>query len=305
MPLVGSRKALLALGSLLVAVAAGTAHTAVHADSVCAAATVRYGSTGVGAPWLRAGKTFVGHLFYYSSILGDARVNRSDGAVAYAGVPGKILWVPRNRRRAGGTLVVTARRLDGTGSTTGRFPVVPGVQFPSELRVPEAGCWRLSLRSGRLRATAVVQAVDRPSGPLCEPTPVYRRTPPHPRFGAITWMPATPRVAGVSAVLFVTTYPDSPDAVIPAGGKFPNGPNVKFLWWAPQPGSSLKMIGRRIDAPGRFTDEASSATGDVGTRGGQTVFPSIIDVPAAGCWSVALRTRGSAGNVVFKVVPPS
>jgi hypothetical protein len=48
----------------------------------------------------------------------------------------------------------------------------------------------------------------------------------------------------------------------------------------------------------------TSATGDVGNRGLQTVFPSIIDVPTEGCWSVTLRTRGSAGNVVFRVVPP-
>jgi hypothetical protein len=300
----GSGKVVLVLASLLSAGAAATAHTAVRADSACAASTVRYGATRVGVPWLSAGRAFTGHLFYYSNVLGDGRVNRSDGAVAYAGVPGKILWVPRNRRRAGATLVVAAVRLDGAGSVVDRFPAAPGSQFPSELRLPEAGCWRLTLRSGRLRATAVVQAVEPRVGPVCEPSPVYRRTPPHPRFGDITWMPATPRSAGVTAVLFVTTYPDSPDAVIPSGGKYPNGPNAKFLWWAPRPGGSLKIVGRRLDAPGRFTDEEVRATGDVGSRGGQTVFASIIDVPTAGCWSVTLRTGGSAGNVIFKVVPP-
>jgi hypothetical protein len=300
----GSGKAVLVLAALLTAGAAATAQTAVRADSACAASTVRYGATRVGVPWLSAGRAFVGHVFYYSDILGDGRVNQSDGAVAYAGVPGKILWVPRNRRRAGATLVVTAKRLDGTGSVVDRFSASPGFQFPSELRLPEAGCWRLTLRSGRLRATAVVHAVEPRAGPVCEPSPVYRRTPPHPRFGDITWMPATPRTAGVAAVLFVTTYPDSPDAVIASGGKYPNGPTTKFLWWAPQPGSSMKIVGRRLDSPGRFTQEVTSATGDVGSRGGQTVFPSIVDVPAAGCWSVTLRTRGSAGNVVFRVVPP-
>jgi hypothetical protein len=57
-----------------------------------------------------------GDVFYYSGIVGDGRVNRSDGLVAYAGAPGRVLWVPRNRRRAGSALVVTGRRLDGGGT---------------------------------------------------------------------------------------------------------------------------------------------------------------------------------------------
>jgi hypothetical protein len=118
-------------------------------------------------------------------------------------------------------------------------------------------------------------------------------------------MPATPRSSGVAAVLFVTVFPDQDKAMIPAGGHFPGGPNTKFLWWAPHPGASLAVVGQRLDVPGGFRAVFNSAYGDVGNQGGQTIFPSIIDVPQAGCWSLTLRTGRSAGQVVFQVVAPS
>jgi hypothetical protein len=272
----------------------------------CAATTVRYGATTLGLPHVDA-PGVVGNLFYYTgATLMDGRVNGSDGLVIYTGgrngkLATKILWTIR--KGAGRVLRISGRRLDGKGSFTERWPAVRGKNFPSIVRVPAAGCWRLSVASGRVRASVVVQAVEPPTTAFCDASPVYRRAPPHPRFGAITWMPATPRSAGVAAVLFVTVFPDQDNAMIPAGGRFPGGPSTKFLWWAPRPGASLTILARRLDAPGRFRARFNSATGDVGDRGNQTIFPSIIDVPRAGCWSLILRTGRSAGNVVFQVTP--
>jgi hypothetical protein len=266
----------------------------------CSSTTVRYTATKVGTPWVAAGRAFTGHVFYYSQVAGDGRVNLSDGLVAYAGVRGKVLWVPQNRRRAGAMLVVTARQLDGDGSFSRRLPAVAGKQFPSQLTIPAAGCWRLTLRSGRLGASVVVQAVEPRSEPRCDPTPVFHRTQPHPRFGLITWMQATPRTDGVAAILFVSTVPGADSAVIYAGGRAPEGWNTKFLWWSPHPGAGLTITGRRIDAVGRFQQRFGSASSDEGI-----VFPSIVEIPAAGCWAVTVQTGRTAGLVVFQSVVTS
>jgi len=282
------------------AVAALAAHPGAGKEPAppCAATVVHYTATRVGTPWLAAGRAFAGHVFYYSAIAGDGRVNQSDGLVAYAGVPGKVLWVPRSPRRAGATLVVTARRLDGDGRFTERLRAVPGRQFPSQLTIPDAGCWRLALRSGRLGAFVVVRAVAPPSAPPCDPTPVFR-TVPHPKFGQVTWLQATPRTDGIAAMRFVGTLPGADAAVIYAGGLAPGGWATKFLWWSPHPGTSLTLAGRRVDGiPGRFAQRFGLATADDGT----TVFPSIVNIPSAGCWAVTLRTGRTAGLVVFQAV---
>jgi hypothetical protein len=295
--------------ALAAAVGVGASAPSRPAESLpaCAATTVHYGATRLGFPHVDA-PGVVGNLLYYTgATLMDGRVNGSDGLVIYTGgqngnLATKILWTIR--KGAGRVLRISGRRLDGSGSFRERWRGVPGRNFPSIVRVPSAGCWQLSIVSGRIRASVVLQAVEPPTMALCDAAPVYRRAP-HPRFGAITWLPATPRSAGVAAVGFVTVFPDQDKAVIPAGGRFPGGPSTKFLWWTPRPGPSLTILGRRLDAPGRFRAVFTTAAGDIGNQRSQTIFPSIIDVPHAGCWSLTLRTGRSAGLVVFQVVPPN
>ena len=264
----------------------------------CASTTVHYTATSVGTPWVAAGRAFTGNVFYYAQIVGDGRVNQSDGLVAYAGVPGKVLWVPRIRRRAGSTLVVTARQLDGDGAFIQRLRAAPGKQFPSQLTIPSVGCWRLTLRSGRLSSSVVVQAVSPTSEPRCDPTPVFRRTQPHPRFGQITWMQATPRTDGIAAILFVSVVPGADSAMIYAGGRAPEGWNTKFLWWSPHPGPALTITGHRVaGVAGRFQQKFGSAAADEGI-----VFPSIVEIPTAGCWATTVQTGRTAGLIVFQAV---
>ena len=295
----GSAK-LAAASIAALATAAAATHVAAGKEpsAPCAATTVHYTATRVGTPWIAAGRAFTGNVFYYGSILGDGRVNQSDGLVAYAGIPGKVLWVPRNRRSPGSTLVVAARRLDGGGSFTQRLRAVPGTQFPSELTIPAAGCWRLTLRSGRLSASVVVHALAAPTEPRCDASPVFRRTQPHPRFGPITWLQAVPRTDGVAAILFVSTLPDADSAVVYAGGQAPEGWATKFLWWSPHPGPRLTITGHRVDGlAGRFQQRFWGAWADEGV-----VFPSIVNIPTAGCWAVTVQTGRTAGLVVFRAV---
>jgi hypothetical protein len=281
--------------------------TALALVGSCPATSVHYQATQVGTPWARSAK-FTANLFYYTgATLMDARVNQSDSAVIYTGgrTPGgttKILWTV-SARGARTSLELKARRLDGSGAFTQRFSNAGPGQFPSILDIPQAGCWRLEVRTGKVRAVFVVKAIDAPAEPRCEPTPVFR-TVPHPRFGRITWMPASPRSSGLAAVLFVGTLPGAETATVYAGGRAPEGWNTKFLWWSPKPGGSLRLVGTRLDLPGTFEQVAHRAYGITPPVTGP-VFPSIVDIPAAGCWAVKVVSGSRAGLVVFQAVVTS
>ncbi len=262
--------------------------------AACPATTVHYGAT-VGTPWVAAGAV-TGRLFAYSGrTLMDARVNGSDGLVLYPhgrtldGTT-KILWVVR--RRYGPTLTLRASRLDAPGTFTQRFKHGGG-QFPSIVDVPEPGCWRLSLRTGKVRATFVVQAVDAPSEPVCEPAPVYRDD--------RTWMPTRPRSNGIVAALFVSTIPGANQAVIYTGGRAPEGWSTKFLWWSPRPAGGVSLVGWRLDGIGMFRQSFHAAAADDGT----IVYPSIVDIPTSGCWGVRVTIGSRTGFAVFNAVVTS
>jgi hypothetical protein len=296
--------------ALAVTLAAAAAATGAHArrgvevPPACPADTVRYTATRIGTPHVDL-PGITGNLFYYTgTTLMDGRVNASDGLVIYAGgrngpLATKILWTVR--RGAGATLRIGGRRLDGPGSYASSWRGVGGGEFPSIVRLPSAGCWSLELASGKVRRNVVVEAVEPRAAPACDASKV--QTGGHPRLGDVRWLPATPSSSGIAAVRFVTVFPGQDEAVIPPGGHFPGGPNTKFLWWTPKPSGALQILGTRLDAAGAFRATFGPATGDVGTGGGQTIYPSIIDVPTAGCWGLTLRMGRRAGLVVFRVVP--
>jgi len=255
----------------------------------CPASTVHYSSE---VPWVQSG-AIVGRVFAYGGrTLMDGRVNGSDGLVLYthgrtlSGTT-KILWIVRKRH--GGTLMLRATRLDGDGAFTQRF-AHGGGQFPSILNIPEAGCWRLTLRTGKVRATLVVQAVDVPAESFCEATRVYR--------DGIARMPTTPTGNGIEATRFVSTVPGADRAVIYAGGRAPEGWSTKFLWWSPKPAGGLVLKGTRLDAPGSFRQTFTSAAADDGT----IVYPSIVEIPTSGCWAVRVMIGPRTGLAVFDAV---
>jgi hypothetical protein len=261
----------------------------------CPATTVHYGAAPGGTPWVASG-AITGRLFAYGGrTLMDGRVNSSDGLVLYthgrtpSGAT-KILWVVR--KRFGPTLTLRATRLDGPGTFMQRF-THGGGQFPSIVDVPQAGCWRLSLRTGTVRATFVVQAVDLPAESICEATPVYR--------GDVTRMPTTPRSNGIEARLFVSTVPGADRALIYAGGRAPEGWSTKFLWWSPWRGGSVTLDGVRLDAIGTFHQSSTAAAAEDGT----IVYPSIVEIPTSGCWAVRVTIGPRTGLAVFNAVVTS
>ena len=256
--------------------------------AACPSTTVHYGTTSVGTPWVASG-AITGHLFAYTRrTLMDERVNSSDGLVLYThgrtpeGAT-KILWRVRTPRRSTRTLTIRATQLDGPGTFTQRLPGTGGTsQFPSIVDLPAAGCWRLSVQSGKVRATFVVQAVDAPAESFCEPTPVVLEP------GGVS-MPTTPRVNGIRAIA-ATTLPGVDRAVVMAGG-------AKFVWWSPRPAGSLVLEGMRLDAPGSFRKTVGSAS-----SGGMTVYPSVVEIPTAGCWAVRVTIGARTGLAVLNAV---
>jgi hypothetical protein len=76
----------------------------------------------------------------------------------------KILWIVSRRKRVGPRLVISGRR-DGSTTVTYRrrfaeagSAQVPGYNYPSILDLPVPGCWKLTLRTGKVTATVSVLA---------------------------------------------------------------------------------------------------------------------------------------------------
>jgi hypothetical protein len=76
----------------------------------------------------------------------------------------KILWIIAKRKRVGPRLAISGRK-DGSSLVTYRRRLaeagseqVPGYNYPSILDLPVPGCWKLTLRTGKVAATVSVLA---------------------------------------------------------------------------------------------------------------------------------------------------
>jgi hypothetical protein len=116
-----------------------------------------------GVPWTAStNSAFRGYLFYFGGTpwaRAQPRRARIFTTGAHLRVSPKVLWVAL--RKAGPTLAIHGRRLDGTGSFAAVYPAaIGGGQFPSYVEVPGAGCWRVTVSSGSLRGSVTFFASD-------------------------------------------------------------------------------------------------------------------------------------------------
>jgi hypothetical protein len=243
------------------------------AQSACAATTVRYAQskhpTLHDTPWVLArpqSAAVVGHLLSYTVALRDGRVNLRDGLVLWR-TGARIVW------NVSGT--VAARRLGVRASF--RRDVTRDVV--SEFRFPSPGCWQL-----RLRGTTVIARVIEPRPLACDASPVESA-------GVF----ARPRSSGIRGGWGPWRTPQGGASIYTHGHHA--GMNMKVPWWVRRAwGPTLTLTGIRLDAEGNFRQEFPMA---LSPRG---VFPSIIDVPAAGCWLFRLRTGRLAGVLVVRAI---
>jgi hypothetical protein len=233
-------------------------------------------------PWVlgRPGNAGVaGFLIWYPQSLRDERVNSRDGLVLWqAGA--KIVWNVFGSRSAP-TLI--ARRADGRASF--RIALRKTAEgFVSAPRFPSIGCWRLVVRSGAAEARVIARVVAAPRKLGCDATRVESGNAfARPRSSGIRggWGPW--RTAKNGALIYTHGHYD--------------GMNMKVPWWVRgNGGPSLRLAGTRLDGAGSFIQEFPMALSPKG------VFPSIIDVPAAGCWLLTLRTGLRAGVLVVRAI---
>jgi hypothetical protein len=279
-------RAVLALATILLAGAAGGVAVSGHASSTgCAATTVRYGPskhpTLNDLPWVLAkpqAKAVIGWLVSYPRTLRDQRVNESDGLVLWQ-TGEKVVWGFQSGRA---TLV--ARRLDGPGSL--RIPLTKtSAGLVSAPRFPSIGCWRLSLGG----ATVVVKVVQRPSEVGCAATAAAE---------GLTL--ARPRSSGLAGGFPAQT--DDGRLMFYTHGVSPSGMNMKVPWWSRNGHGLLRLTGIRLDVTGRFEQQFQEAGTSQFAPGYHAVFPSIVDVPAAGCWLLRLRLGLHAGIYVVRAI---
>jgi hypothetical protein len=236
----------------------------------CPATTVRYQPVKApgysDTPWVLARPIAPGVLASlpaYPASLRDARVNRSDGLVLWTR-GARIVW------NQPGTVI--ARRLNGRGRFEAR----------SELAFPAPGCWRLTHRGVRGTVSVVARVVAAPKPLGCGATVLrggnaYARPLSSGIWGGWPWQASGPAR--------LTTHGHEGDR------------NMKVPWWVTRGGGpSLDLVGTRLDAEGSFRQEFPMALSPKG------VYPSIVDVPAAGCWLFRLRTARLAGVLVVRAV---
>jgi hypothetical protein len=159
------------------------------------------------------------------------------------------------------------------------------------------------------------QAAADSSAIRCSPTRVHHE--PNPALGSLSggrWIAARPFASRFVGYLWGGEEVGGRFALY-AGGRNPvSGTSEKVLWIAPQDapvGASLRLTGQRLrfnprlrryePIRGSFTQRFGAASSD---QMPEQLFPSIVDVPRAGCWRLTLRT-GRIYAVVVALVQPA
>jgi hypothetical protein len=144
----------------------------------------------------------------------------------------------------------------------------------------------------------------------CRPAKVHQA--PYPGHGRgldeLPWIAGTPRELGLVGLVWFF----SPEqgtvrrARIWTHGTAPQGYNTKMLWVflgrgaRDRAGNELRVTGRRMDGPGRFSD-SFVAVGYEGADDNPS-YASIIDIPKPGCWRLTLTTGSLRATVDMRAV---
>lgn len=320
------RLALLAL--LVAAGCGGTEPPSPSADSPagaggCETPRVRYTPYPGGdesmrsLPWIEAEPRElqpVGLLWYWPENwhgLDHARV--FTGGVAPAGHSAKVLWAflaPAARERGGEQLVIEGRNLDGPGTWRETFAAISyagqegAPSYATALDLPTPGCWRLRLRTGDLRATVDVLAVDLRS--RCRAARV--RTTGYPGVGEGAWIEGT---GGLTVALgyWPEAWRDLPRARVYTRGRAPGaGAQAKVMLAfhgerrRNRGGDRLVLVGHHLDGAGTVRDTFAAI--DYAGRRGAPSYAAILDLPEPGCWRLTAATADLRGTVDILALAP-
>ena len=141
---------------------------------------------------------------------------------------------------------------------------------------------------------------------LCAATPVHGAPAPHVEVGlaSLKWVQATPKRNGLFGMLFGydarLVDPARPTFALWTNGQAPEGWYTKVLSLVPlgRGDGELVIRGRSLDGSGGTFEQRFKRAGGGGG------YPSIVELPSAGCWRLDVRTSGLKGSLVVRAVAP-
>src|SRR5262245_38065559 len=115
-------------------------------------------------PWVQSSRSgrFRAHLFFYDPTRFAWAKDHLLGARIFTtrrsrAINPKVLWITRTKGY-GRMLKIRGQRLDAVGSFSGTYPGFG--DYPSYVNVPEPGCWRVTVTTGRVSGSVVFAATD-------------------------------------------------------------------------------------------------------------------------------------------------
>lgn len=120
-------------------------------------------------------------------------------------------------------------------------------------------------------------------------------------LGGLRWIKAVPTSAGITGHLFYGHGARGAAAELHTHGLMPDGGTTKILWLIDHGtvGSALTIDGRNLTGSGRSRQTVPEAGGGTFPY---SQYPSIVDVPTAGCWRFHVRSGSVTGEVTLRVV---
>jgi hypothetical protein len=143
-------------------------------------------------------------------------------------------------------------------------------------------------------------SADSGSIPACSATLVHHDAYPGPAGmpNDLPWIRARPMSSHIIGFLFfMPPGATGKDALMHADGKGPQGRADKILWYV-----SRGKTSRTLTIAGKNLSGSETSRQSFPVTGGRS-YPSIVDVPAAGCWRLTLRTGGIRWQVTAEVIP--
>ena len=134
----------------------------------------------------------------------------------------------------------------------------------------------------------------------CLSAPVSYTAPPDSSAPRIPWIHAGPVVGYLFYYGAGGPWKTQADRVLIAPhGRASGGAATKILWHVRGGSKAIRMVGKRLDAAGSFRQQFPATA-----SGGGAFFPSIVDVPASGCWRVTVSSGTHVGRFAFSAVEP-
>jgi hypothetical protein len=160
-----------------------------------------------------------------------------------------------------------------------------------------------------LAATMTVVVVSSTAAPLlqveaapptlCKATSMQSKS--FPQLRSIPWLKAIPGSAGITAHLFYASRVTGKAAMMHTHGRNPGGRTTKVLWLIDNPAddNSITIDGKNLTGLGKTHQVFPGAGGGIP---GYDDFPSIVEVPTAGCWRFQVTGGDARAAVTIRVV---